>query len=232
MNYFSRSISTVFILGLLVFQPAFVAAEFNFDDYMEDLGAEIEAGLQDRTERSQTHYSMRNRQYEVGQSFIFLNERIAIMIDSDPRKNQAEVKLALAESDRDDFLDINVDNNIEEDPYRPSDDFNEKEKAALTAITEINRTIIAPARPGNVPEGDIVEDFIPQFIRLLFRFVSLAVFISFVVSGIMFVMAFGNEERITKAKSMLYWSLMGFAFVTLAFAIIKAITDIDFFGFM
>lgn len=131
---------------------------------------------------------------------------------------------------------------ISSDTYKATSAFNNAEKAAVKAINGVNQFLLAPSRPGvtkkdgkdvgGVPTGDLIEDFIPGVIRILFRFASLAVLISFVVSGVMFVMVFGEEERITKAKHMLYYSLIGFAFVSLAFAIVKAITDIDFFGFI
>jgi len=84
----------------------------------------------------------------------------------------------------------------------------------------------------NYTEGDLVSDFIPQLIRQLFRFAWLAVLIAFTVSGVMLVMAHDNDENITKAKGMIYYSLIGFAFVALAFAIVKGVTDIDFFRFI
>ena len=77
-----------------------------------------------------------------------------------------------------------------------------------------------------------MRDFIPWIIRTLFRFAFFAIFISFLVSGVMFITAFSTEERVTKAKNILYYSLIGFAFVSLAFAIVKAVTNIDFFGFI
>jgi hypothetical protein len=160
-------------------------------------------------------------QQEIEFAYDKLNERINLMEHNDPKKDEAEELL-------DDAKDI-----IDEIDTDASDaDFLDQEKEAREALNKVNLYLIQPFRPGAVPEGDIVEDFIPQFIRLLFRFASLAILISFVVSGIMFVVAFDNEERVTKAKQMLYYSLIGFAFVTLAFAIVKAVTDIDFFGFI
>lgn len=137
---------------------------------------------------------------------------------------------------------------------RPDAVFLSKENALIDKQNALNRYLIQPVQPGSktysnvtktggvteegtVPTGDIfgTDDqggFIPQIIRLLIRFASLGVFVSFVVSGVMFVLAFGNEERVTKAKQMLYYTLVGFAFVALAFAIVKAVTSIDFFGFI
>jgi cytochrome bd-type quinol oxidase subunit 1 len=167
---------------------------------------------------------------EVRYTYDKLNERVNLMEASDPKKDGAKDLLDTAK----DLLD-EIDTDEEDDEV-----FLGQIEAAQKAINDVNLYLIKPVAPGatkitgegTVPEGDIIEDFIPQFIRLLFRFASLAVLIAFVVSGIMFVVAFDNEERVTKAKQMLYYSIIGFAFVTLAFAIVKAITDIDFFGFI
>lgn len=114
----------------------------------------------------------------------------------------------------------------------PTNAFNEAQTNATEALSAVNRILIAPDRPGNVPQGDIVNDFIPQIIRQLFRFAWLVILVSFIVSGVFFILARDNEERVTKAKSIIYYSLAGFAVVALAFAIVKALTDIDFFGFI
>jgi len=112
----------------------------------------------------------------------------------------------------------------------PDDEFILAEGTASEALNKVNRVLINPTRPGNVPEGDIITDFIPQLVRQLFRFAWLAVLVSFVASGIFFIISYGNEERLGSAKRMIYYTLLGFAFVSLAFAIVKAVTDIDFFS--
>lgn len=134
-------------------------------------------------------------------------------------------------ADETNFMKVG-DSDVLADPYRPSDAFNQKEKEAISAITAVNRELLSPSQPGNVPKGDVINDFIPGLIRILFRFAFFAVLISFLVSGVFFVIAFSNEQRITSAKNMLYYSLIGFVFIVLAFALVKAVTNIDFFGFI
>ena len=58
------------------------------------------------------------------------------------------------------------------------------------------------------------------------------ILIALTVSGVMFVTAQENDERLTKARGMLYYTLIGFAFIAFSFAIVKALTDIDFFRFI
>ena len=185
---------------------------------------------------------MLKRQKDAASSLESLDERIGALSKTDPRKDDADDKFDTAETELNTFLALDptkrdsTTNEVllvtEYEPYSATDKFTDAEKSALKAISDVNRTLLAPVKPGNVPEGDILEDFLPGVIRILMRFASLAVFISFVVSGIFLIVSFGNEDRVTKAKQMLYYSLIGFAFVTLAFAIIKAVTDIDFFGFI
>lgn len=175
------------------------------------------------------------QQMGVAEAFKTVSRREKQINSSDPRKDRVEAAVDDAADAVEDFMCLNVHNEIDETPsggFDESNTFIANKQAAEKAVNLANISFVAPGRPGEVPKGDLLEDFIPQLIRLLFRFASLAVFVSFVVSGLMFVAAFGNEERVTKAKQMLYWTLVGFAFVTLAFAMVKAITDIDFFGFI
>lgn len=186
--------------------------------------------------------SMRDRQIAIQADYDNLDTRVKDMDRNNPRRDPAKDLLKEAQNAVDAFYALNPDDHLAAG-NQPDQIFKDAEKKAIDKINAVNRYLFAPVLPGakdiaaqpdeeSVPHGDIIEDFIPQFIRLLMRFASLAVFISFVVSGVMFVMAFGNEDRVTKAKRMLYWTLVGFAFVTLAFALIKAVTDIDFFGFV
>ncbi len=118
-------------------------------------------------------------------------------------------------------------------PYvAPDNVFTDAKRKANQELMKVRQIMLAPDRPGNVPSGDIVSDFIPQIIRQLFRFAWLLVLVSLTVSGVYFVMAQHDDDRLTKAKTMIYYSLIGFAFIALAFAIVKGVTDIDFFRFI
>ncbi len=185
---------------------------------------------------------MLQRQKDMASSLEALEKRIDVLSKTDPRKDGADDKFNTANRLLDTFLELDVTKKdpvtnevllvTEYEPYDAVEKFTDAEKDAFKAINDVNRSLLAPVKPGNVPDGDILEDFLPGVIRILMRFASLAVFISFIVSGVFLIVSFDNEERVTKAKSMLYYTLIGFAFVTLAFAIVKAVTDIDFFGFI
>jgi len=163
----------------------------------------------------------------------------ALALNSD-RKDDADDAIEDAEEAVDDFVDMDAKKYIEIIPSQAgglpygtaTSGFRTKQATASEAIMEVRKILINPDRPGSVPTGDLISDFIPMIIRQLFRFAWLAVFISLTVSGIMFVIAHDDEDRLTKAKSMLHFTLIGFAFVAMAFAIVKAISDIDFFAFV
>jgi len=190
-------------------------------------------------ERGDLKDTMESLQNEVQGKYDALVLRIDRMDKNDPKKDGVEAYRKDAKDAVGRFTDLDAGSYITDD-LQISRVFELAEEEARTAVNEANAYLIRPVMPGadkitdkgTVPEGGIVEDFIPQFIRLLFRFASMAVFVAFVVSGVMFVIAFGNDERLGRAKSMLYYTLIGFAFVALAFAIVKAVTDIDFFGFI
>lgn len=183
---------------------------------------------------------MEASQDSVQTKYEELKNRVDAMHPDDTRRDNAMNAKNKAKKAKDDFTGLNVVSNFEVEIQiggvsplvKPSKDFLDAEKAALDDLSKVNKILIAPSRPGSVPQGDILEDLAPQLIRQLFRFAWLAVLISFVVSGVMFIISFDNEEHISRAKRMIYFTLLGFAFVSLAFAIVKAITDIDFFRFI
>ncbi|MFH1012396.1 MAG: pilin [Candidatus Peregrinibacteria bacterium] len=181
--------------------------------------------------------SLKARQQEVSAAYDRMDTRIKAMNTYDPKKEEARRLLDAARGVVDTFEDLDADDHVRgtgtpSDPFYASPLFEEIESEAMQAINAVNLHLISPDRPGAVPEGDLIHDFIPQFIRQLFRFTSVAILIAIVVSAVMMIIAFDNEEFYTKGKHMLIYSLIGFAFVVLAFALVKAVTDIDFFEFI
>ncbi len=209
-------------------------------DQYKTIGGTMKSAPADEQLVISVQLDMLNRQIDAADSFENLKTRVKAIPSGDPREDGADGALDTAEGSLDKFLALDPTKKTdagqivlaEGDPLTATVQFTSAEKAALTELSKVNRAMIAPIKPGNVPEGDVLDDFLPGIIRILMRFASLAVLISFLISGVLFVMAFGVEERITKAKHMLYFSLIGFAIVTLAFAIVKAVTQIDFFGFI
>lgn len=184
------------------------------------------------------------RQIAAVDSYDRLDERVNAMNPRDPKKTIAVTLLEDAEKAVDDFRGLDAGSHVEDlgdDRFRADQTFEDAAALVLVSMNAVNRYLISPIEPGatadnpdagTVPEGELFSTFIPAFIRLLFRFTSMAILISIIVSAILMVTALDNEEHYTKAKSMLTFSLVGFAFVALAFALVKAVTDIDFFNFI
>lgn len=181
--------------------------------------------------------SMHNSAADVDFRFESIKERVDELLPSDKRKDRAQEALDTAEDSKDSFLDMTADQELfvqisvggAPPAVMPSEAFTLAQQQAESDQIAVNRILIAPNQPGAVPGGDLVSDFIPQIIRQMFRFAWLAVLVAFTASGVMLVMAHGDDAKLTKAKSMIYFTLIGTAFVTLAFALVKAVTDIDFF---
>ncbi len=79
-----------------------------------------------------------------------------------------------------------------------------------------------------LPNGSIEGELIPMFIRLILGIFSVLLTAVAIYAGILFVGQFGNEERVTKARNYLIWSLVGIAFTALAYTIIAGILALDF----
>lgn len=185
--------------------------------------------------------SMQASQTDISFQFDTLKDRIDKLLKSDKRRDTAKDAIeAVEEGSKKTFVEMKADTElfVQESiggtppSVSASDAFNLAQEQVEKDLNQINRILIGPTQPGAVPAGDLVSDFIPQIIRQLFRFAWLAVLVSLTASGVMLVMAHDDDAKLTKAKSMLYFTLIGTAFVSLAFALVKAVTDIDFFKFL
>lgn len=79
-----------------------------------------------------------------------------------------------------------------------------------------------------LPTFRLKEDVVPKSISIVLALagsVSIAVFI---YAGIMLLIAQGNEEELKKFKDILVWSIVGLAFITLSYALIRGIMQIIF----
>lgn len=236
-------ISLVLIIVLTSFGQVLA---YDRDGAISTLQAEYEAlGASDAEDRAEDEVdalieTMESDQYDVQVAMENLETQVNALSKTSDRRDRALSALDRAEDDADDFTGMDASEHIGVQgslagslPYAyPDDSFTGAQDRANDSITQVRRIMIAPDRPGSVPSGDIVSDFIPQLIRQLYRFAWVFILIALTVSGVMLVIAHDNDERLTKAKSMIYFSLVGFAFIALSFAIVKAITDIDFFRFI
>ena len=210
---YKKNISILLMFIIFLFSFSFIA----FAD-----------GEDEQNSNKKYYEQMQNSIDAIDSSYDVIKTRIEKTKDDDIRD-----KLESYLKSNDDSIKIFIKTNVEDASFYEDEEikslFFKYEKAAQKSIADLNFNFISPSEIENVPTGDIIEDFIPQLIRQLFRFTSIAILISFIVSGVMLVTAYDDEEKLSKAKRILYYSLIGFAFVTFAFAIVKAITNINFF---
>ena len=53
--------------------------------------------------------------------------------------------------------------------------------------------------------------------------------VAFTVGGVMMVTAQGNEEKISKGKGILYWSVLALVIIAASYAVVVGITQLEFF---
>lgn len=239
-----KNLKKLAIITLLFLLPVSVMAESKEEVitlYSQELAAiGASGGNRAENEVNALQENMEAAQLDLKNAYEALEERVDGLIKNDVRKESANNKLNTAENRVDDFTTLQAQDNMIVQPalagalprVLPSAAFEIAQEEAEKALADVNKILIAPNRPGAVPEGDLFEDFLPQLIRQLFRFAWLAIFVSFIISGVFFVTVRDNEEQVSKAKGMIYYTIIGFAFIIFAFAIVKAVTDIDFFRFI
>lgn len=81
---------------------------------------------------------------------------------------------------------------------------------------------------GALPTGDLKKNIVPAAIRIALALAGTAFFCALVYSGVMLVIAQGNEEELTKFKNMLIWSLVGLAFITASYALVRGVMTLVF----
>lgn len=81
---------------------------------------------------------------------------------------------------------------------------------------------------GALPTGDLKKDIVPAAIKIALALAGTLFFCAIVYSGVMLVIAQGNEEELTKFKNMLIWSLVGLAFITASYALVRGVMNLVF----
>lgn len=76
--------------------------------------------------------------------------------------------------------------------------------------TGSNVTLINPLNSGNcTPNGSCLMDFLNKILRLVIQVGAVAVVLMLVYVGYLFVVAQGNETKLTTAKTALLWTIVG-----------------------
>ncbi|HLC75506.1 MAG TPA: hypothetical protein VJB82_00070 [Candidatus Peribacterales bacterium] len=73
-------------------------------------------------------------------------------------------------------------------------------------------------------ETDIVVA-IGEIINFALTFAALLAFVAFVVAGFMFILGFGSDSSIERAKKIMIWSIVGLVVIVFAFVIVQFIVD-------
>ncbi|MBI5413968.1 hypothetical protein HZA38_00435 [Candidatus Peregrinibacteria bacterium] len=81
---------------------------------------------------------------------------------------------------------------------------------------------------GNPPEGNIETEFLPAIIKIVLALMSTATLGVLIVSGVLFVVNYGDEEKLKHAKSLLVYAVVGIVLVVIAYAAVEAITKLTF----
>ncbi len=68
-------------------------------------------------------------------------------------------------------------------------------------------------------------DFIKKLVNFALPYLTLAAFLGYVVAGVMYITAAGNDEQVGKAKKILLWSTIGLVLVILSFSITRLFTQ-------
>ncbi len=78
--------------------------------------------------------------------------------------------------------------------------------------------------PAGTPQVIIAE-----VIKLILSICGVLALVSFTIAGVMFLTAAGAEEKITKAKHMILWSIGALAIIAVSYAIVTGVSQLQFF---
>lgn len=79
----------------------------------------------------------------------------------------------------------------------------------------------------SLPSGDFLGEIVPAIVTNIMYFVGFLIFIAFVYGGGIIVLGRGNEEEVSKAKQIILYSAIALAMVSLGYAIIYGIANLN-----
>lgn len=79
----------------------------------------------------------------------------------------------------------------------------------------------------SLPSGDFLGEIVPAIVTNVMYLVGFLIFIAFVYGGALIVMERGNEEAVTKAKTIIMWSAIAMGLVSLGYSIIYGIATLN-----
>lgn len=75
-----------------------------------------------------------------------------------------------------------------------------------------------------ITHTDTFSDLIIKYINFILPYITLAAFAGLVWSGFLYVTSYGDDEQITKAKTIIMWSIVGLLLVIISFAVVRLFT--------
>jgi|GEM_PF-4717848 len=81
---------------------------------------------------------------------------------------------------------------------------------------------------GNLPRGEWGA-MMGSIIKLVLAITGSLAFAAFTVGGVMMVTAQGNDQQISKAKNIIFWSVLALVIIATSYAIVMGISKLVFF---
>jgi len=75
-----------------------------------------------------------------------------------------------------------------------------------------------------ITHTDTFSDLIIKYINFILPYITLSAFAGLVWSGFLYVTSYGDEEQISKAKTIIMWSIIGLLLVIVSFAVVRLFT--------
>ncbi len=79
----------------------------------------------------------------------------------------------------------------------------------------------------SLPGGDFLGEIVPAIITNVLYATAFLIFIAFMYGGVLLVIARGNEDAVTKAKSIVIYAAVALALLSLGYAVIFGIANLN-----
>lgn len=108
---------------------------------------------------------------------------------------------------------------------------------AIAAAQQLTPTVQTPAGSSGPTKIALVENLpraewpviVSGIVQIILGITGSLAFIAFTVGGVMFITAQGSEDRLTKAKSIIYWSIAALLVIAASYALVLGVTQLQFF---
>lgn len=92
-------------------------------------------------------------------------------------------------------------------------------KQTILAIVSAVTIDFSPL-PNSDAKGDIAQDRLPDILQLVFAILGSIAFLILVISGLRYVLASGDPNRMSQAKQAILYAIIGLAVALSAFSIV------------